>query len=50
MKSKIEEIEGVKSVEIKRHFPNDLTVNVNEYETIGLVKEKKHYFHIICHK
>lgn len=43
MKSKIEEIEGVKSVEIKRHFPNDLTVNVNEYETIGLVKEKKHY-------
>ena len=40
MKSKIEEIEGVKSVEIKRHFPNDLTVNVNEYETIGLVKEK----------
>lgn len=43
MKSKIEEIEGVKSVEIKRHFPNDLTVNVNEYETIGLVKEKKRY-------
>lgn len=43
MKSKIEEIEGVKSVEIKRHFPNDLTVNVNEYEIIGLVKEKKHY-------
>nr|WP_275590051.1 MULTISPECIES: FtsQ-type POTRA domain-containing protein [unclassified Mammaliicoccus] len=43
MKSKIEEIEGVKSVEIKRHFPNDLTVNVNEYETIGLVKEKKYY-------
>lgn len=43
MKSKIEGIEGVKSVEIKRHFPNDLTVNVNEYETIGLVKEKKHY-------
>ncbi|MCD8817336.1 cell division protein FtsQ/DivIB [Mammaliicoccus sciuri] len=43
MKSKIEKIEGVKSVEIKRHFPNDLTVNVNEYETIGLVKEKKHY-------
>lgn len=43
MKSKIEKIEGVKSVEIKRHFPNDLTVNVNEYETIGLVKEKKRY-------
>ncbi|EZX26433.1 hypothetical protein V070_00118 [Staphylococcus aureus C0673] len=43
MKSKIEEIEGVKSVEIKRHFPNDLTVKVNEYETIGLVKEKKRY-------
>lgn len=43
MKSKIEEIDGVKSVEIKRHFPNDLTVNVNEYETIGLVKEKKRY-------
>lgn len=43
MKSKIEEIEGVKSVEIKRHFPNDLTVNVNEYEMIGLVKEKKRY-------
>lgn len=43
MKSKIEEIDGLKSVEIKRHFPNDLTVNVNEYETIGLVKEKKRY-------
>lgn len=47
MKSKIEEIEGVKSVEIKRHFPNDLTVNVNEYETIGLVKEKKRYLPLL---
>ncbi len=47
MKSKIEKIEGVKSVEIKRHFPNDLTVNVNEYETIGLVKEKKRYLPLL---
>lgn len=47
MKSKIEEIEGIKSVEIKRHFPNDLTVNVNEYETIGLVKEKKRYLPLL---
>nr|WP_263313582.1 FtsQ-type POTRA domain-containing protein [Mammaliicoccus sp. Marseille-Q6498] len=43
MKSKIEKIEGIKSVEIKRHFPNDLTVSVNEYETVGLIKKKKGY-------
>ncbi|GAB1611748.1 hypothetical protein HB162lentus_03920 [Mammaliicoccus lentus] len=43
MKSKIEKIEGIKNVEIKRRFPNDLIVNVKEYETIGLIKNKKGY-------
>lgn len=43
MKTKIEKIEGVKSVKIKRHFPNDMTVDVNEYEPIGLIKNKKGY-------
>lgn len=43
MKSKIEKIEGIKNVEIKRRFPNDLIVNVKEYEIIGLIKNKKGY-------
>lgn len=43
MKSKIEKIEGIKSVEIKRRFPNDLIVNIKEYEAIGLIKNKKGY-------
>lgn len=43
MKSKIEKIEGIKNVEIKRRFPNDLIVNVKEYEAIGLIKNKKGY-------
>ncbi|QRO85088.1 cell division protein FtsQ/DivIB [Mammaliicoccus vitulinus] len=43
MTTKVEKIEGVKSVKIKRHFPNDLTVEVNEYEPIGLIKSKKGY-------
>ncbi|GGI41609.1 cell division protein FtsQ/DivIB [Mammaliicoccus stepanovicii] len=43
MKEKIQNIEGIKSVTIKRHFPNDLTVTINEYETIGLIKGKKGY-------
>lgn len=43
MKTKIEKYEGVKNVEIKRHFPNDLTVEVKEYETVGLIKKKKGY-------
>lgn len=43
MKSKIEKIEGIKNVEIKRRFPNDLIVNIKEYEAIGLIKNKKGY-------
>ncbi|MBL0846491.1 MULTISPECIES: cell division protein FtsQ/DivIB [Mammaliicoccus] len=43
MKTKIEKLEGVKSVTIKRHFPNDMTVEVTEYEPIGLIKNKKGY-------
>lgn len=43
MKSKIEKMEGVKSVNINRDFPNDVTVEVEEYDVIGLVNTKKGY-------
>ncbi|RXK18889.1 cell division protein FtsQ/DivIB [Macrococcus sp. DPC7161] len=37
--SEIEYLDGVKSVEVKRHFPNKVSIQVNEFKVVGMLKD-----------
>ncbi|HCD18869.1 hypothetical protein C7R57_06265 [Macrococcoides caseolyticum subsp. caseolyticum] len=41
--SNIEYLDGVKSVTVRRHFPNTVSINVEEYDVLGVVKDGEHY-------
>lgn len=37
----------VKNVDITRKFPNDIEVKITEYDLVGLIEEKDHYYPVL---
>lgn len=37
--SNIEYLDGVKAVNVKRHFPNRVSINVDEYDVVGVIPD-----------
>ncbi|WP_414046877.1 cell division protein FtsQ/DivIB [Macrococcus equi] len=43
----IEYLDGVKSVEIKRHFPNKVSIHVDEYKVMGLIPDGSEFHPVL---
>ncbi|HEX6922614.1 MAG TPA: cell division protein FtsQ/DivIB [Bacillales bacterium] len=47
LESKIGQIKEIESVEVSRHFPNKITIQVTEYDRVAYLKKDGHFFPIL---
>lgn len=47
VESSIEYLDGVKSVSVRRHFPNTVSIKVEEYDVLGVVKDDENYHPVL---
>ncbi|WP_414043463.1 cell division protein FtsQ/DivIB [Macrococcus animalis] len=45
--SNIEYLDGVKSVTVKRHFPNRVSIKVNEYNVVGVIPDGSEFHPVL---